>query len=71
MAKGEIAHDEQFLLLPQCFQQLSDVELSESVCIWKCIWEWFDQTSKLSKKYPFLAPKQSEKKLNLAKILSP
>ena len=27
VAKGEIAHDEQFLLLPQCFQLFSRVSL--------------------------------------------
>ena len=25
MAKGEIAHDEQFLLLPKCFQNMSAI----------------------------------------------
>ena len=33
MAKGEIAHHEQFLLLPQCFQKTSVPEASESVCM--------------------------------------
>ena len=33
MAKGEIAHSEQFLLLRQCFQKLSAAEGSESVCM--------------------------------------
>ena len=34
MAKGEIAHYEQFLLLPQhYFQKLSAAEASESVCM--------------------------------------
>ena len=33
MAKGEIAHNEHFLLLPQCFQKSSASEASESVCM--------------------------------------
>ena len=33
VAKGEIAHDEQLLLLPQCFQKLSASNESESVCM--------------------------------------
>ena len=35
--KGEIAHDEQFLLLPQCFKNVSAAEASESVCMWERI----------------------------------
>ena len=35
MPKGEIAHYEQFLLLPQCFQKSSAVEMSESVYMWE------------------------------------
>ena len=31
VAKGEIAHHEQFLLLPECFQKLFAAEASESV----------------------------------------
>ena len=27
--KGEIAHNEQFLLFPQCFQKLSSVDVSK------------------------------------------
>ena len=34
VAKGEIAHHEQFHLLPQCFQKPSAVEASESFCMW-------------------------------------
>ena len=30
VAKGEIAYYEQFLLLPKCFQKLSDAEESQS-----------------------------------------
>ena len=33
MAKGEISHHEQFLLLPQCFQKPSAAAASESVYI--------------------------------------
>ena len=33
MAKGEIAHYEQFLLLSLCFQKPSAAEASESVCM--------------------------------------
>ena len=33
IAKGEIAHYEQFLLLPKCFQKSSAAEASESVCM--------------------------------------
>ena len=35
MAKGEIAHFEQFLLLSQCFQKLSAVDASECVYKWE------------------------------------
>ena len=35
VAKGEIAHYEQFLILPQLFQNTSDAEASESVCMWE------------------------------------
>ena len=35
LANGEIAHYEQFLLLPQCLQKSSAAEASESVCIWE------------------------------------
>ena len=35
MANGEIAHDEQFHHLPQCFQKLSAAEASESICKWE------------------------------------
>ena len=34
MAKGEIAHYEQILLLLQCFQTSSAAEVSESVYMW-------------------------------------
>ena len=30
MVKGDIAHEEQYLLLPQCFQKLSAVNVSAS-----------------------------------------
>ena len=33
VTKGEIAHDEQFLLLSQCFQKSYAAQASESVCI--------------------------------------
>ena len=33
VAKGDIAHFDQFLLLPQCFQKSSAAESSESVCM--------------------------------------
>ena len=35
LAKGEIAHYEQFLLLTQCFQKSSAAEASGSICMWK------------------------------------
>ena len=35
VAKGEIAHYKQFLLLPQCFQKLSAARASESACMWE------------------------------------
>ena len=35
VAKGEIAHFMQFLLLSQCFQKLSASEASESVYKWE------------------------------------
>ena len=35
VANEEIAHNEEFLHLPQCFQKSSAAEASENVCIWK------------------------------------
>ena len=35
VGKGEIAHFEQFPLLPQCFPKSSPAEMSESVCMWE------------------------------------
>ena len=35
VAKGEIAHHEQFLLLPQCFQKSSASNAPECDCKWK------------------------------------
>ena len=35
VAKGEIAHYEQFLLLPQGCQNSSAADASESVCMWE------------------------------------
>ena len=35
VAKGEIAHFEQFLLLPQCFKKSSAAKASESVSMWE------------------------------------
>ena len=35
VVKGEIAHHEQFVLFPQCFQKLSTTEASESVYLWE------------------------------------
>ena len=37
MTKGQIAHQEQFQLLSQCFQMSSAAELSESVCMWEVV----------------------------------
>ena len=37
VAKGGIAHYEQFLLLPQCFQKSSDAESLESVYMWEMV----------------------------------
>ena len=34
VAKGEIAHDEQFHFWPQCFQKLSAAIASKYVCRW-------------------------------------
>ena len=35
MANGEIAHYEQFIHLPQCFQKLSAADASESIYMWE------------------------------------
>ena len=35
LAKREIAHDEQYLLMPQRFQKLSAAKSSENVCMWE------------------------------------
>ena len=37
MGKGEIARDEQFLLLPQCFQKASFPEASKRVIMWEWV----------------------------------
>ena len=40
VAKGEIAHNRQFFLLPQYFQKLTPIEVSDIVYMWerdKCI----------------------------------
>ena len=37
--KGEIAHDEQFLIFPEYFQKSSAVEASESFCMWEKVFE--------------------------------
>ena len=37
VAKGDIAHNEQFLLLPECFQNLSAAEASERVRVWESV----------------------------------
>ena len=37
VVKGEIAHLVQFLLLPQCFQELSAAEASKGVYIWEWV----------------------------------
>ena len=34
LAISEIAHNEQFFRLPQCFQNMSDAGASESVTLW-------------------------------------
>ena len=34
-AKGEIAHDEQFPFLSQCFLKSSAAQASESICMWE------------------------------------
>ena len=37
MGKGEIAHYEQFLLFPQCFQKACFPEASKGVIVWKWV----------------------------------
>ena len=40
VGKGEIAHYEQFLLFPQCFQKLSVVDASKQVSVeLKTLWD--------------------------------
>ena len=41
VGKGEIAHYEQFLLFPQCFQKACFPEASKGVIVW----EWVNTTS--------------------------
>ena len=43
VGKGEIAHYEQFLLLPQCFQKACFLEASKGVIVW----EWVKTVSVL------------------------
>ena len=40
VGKGEIAHYEQFLLCPQCFQKVCFLEASKGVIVW----EWVKKT---------------------------
>ena len=35
--KGEIAHNEQFLLYPQCFQKFFFLEVSKGVVMWEWV----------------------------------
>ena len=42
MGKGEIAHYEQFLLFPQCFQRAYFPEVSKGVTVW----EWVNDLKK-------------------------
>ena len=46
MGKGEIAHYEQFLLFPQCFQNAFFKEASKGVIVW----EWVNPTPLPSEK---------------------
>ena len=41
MGKGEIAHYEQFLLFPQCFQKACFPEASKGVIVWEWIKDGF------------------------------
>ena len=44
VAKKEITHYEQFLILPQCFRNFSAGESSESVCMWERVFVYLIQT---------------------------
>ena len=56
MGKGEIAHYEQFLLFPQCFQKACFPRASKRVIVWEwvniqsedTVWKTFPETSKMS-----------------------
>ena len=37
VGKGEIAHYEQFLLFPQCFQKACFLEVSKGVIVWEWV----------------------------------
>ena len=37
VGKGEIAHHEQFLLFPQCFQKVCFPEASKGVIVWESV----------------------------------
>ena len=37
VGKGEIAHYEQFLLFPQCFQKACFPGASKGVIVWECV----------------------------------
>ena len=45
MAKREIAHYEQFILLPKCFQKSSTAEASQSVSFWERVHKWVNRYS--------------------------
>ena len=45
MGKGEIAHYEQFLLFPQCFQKACFPEVSKGVTVWEWVkWQILDSS---------------------------
>ena len=47
VGKGEIAHYEQFLLFPQCFQKTCFPGASKGVIVW----EWINQTIEIRGPY--------------------
>ena len=55
MANGEIAHHEQFLLLPQCFQESSAADSSEWVYMWERV-KRHDSCIEIYKIFPTLKP---------------
>ena len=57
VGKGEIAHYEEFLLFPQCFQKACFPRVSKGVIVWEWVnsWHIWLMTRRLWARYPVVA----------------